>query len=293
MWLYIPAECLASAPESADSISASHWRSRLLEQSATWRTTPMPARSWLRAWRKRPWMTRLFGLISEPSTAARGVEWWIASLRGFPASRSPSPASAGESPMSDGSGPTLPGLFARWSRDSCSWKTFRGLFDTDSPTFSATWPSSGSLRSGACYQRPPLAPRTSASGFGFWPTPDAGVRTGHNTSPGPAGARPLLGEIARHWPTPAAADGAKGGSNQSFGAGGVPLVAQAATFPSSRPAETTSPDGPTTSPSSPMLNPVFAEALIGLPIGWTACERLGTGWCHWRRRLRSAVSALA
>lgn len=39
-----------------------------------------------------------------------------------------------------------------------------------------------------------------------WPTPDAAMHGGSNTSPGPAGARPNITLAAQQWPTPASRD---------------------------------------------------------------------------------------
>src|SRR3990167_3627127 len=105
MWLYVLSEHLASAPEPGDSTSACEWRSLLLEQSCTWSTKPRPASSWSRAWRTAPLIQRLYGLISEPSTADRGVASWIASLAASPASPTASPANGSEPLTSVTSGP--------------------------------------------------------------------------------------------------------------------------------------------------------------------------------------------
>ena len=40
------------------------------------------------------------------------------------------------------------------------------------------------------------------------------------------------------------------------------------------------------------LNPVFCEWLMGLPIGWTECEPVGTAWCRWWQLMRSQYSEL-
>lgn len=42
----------------------------------------------------------------------------------------------------------------------------------------------------------------------------------------------------------------------------------------------------------PMLNPRFSEALMGLPLGWTECERPVTEWSHWLQAMRSRLSEL-
>lgn len=61
----------------------------------------------------------------------------------------------------------------------------------------------------------------------LWPTPASRDFKGvDRTDIDRGNARPL-NEVVAHWATPRATDGEKGGPNQSFGAGGVPLPAMA------------------------------------------------------------------
>ena len=150
----------------------------------------------------------------------------------------------------------------------------------------------------------------------LWPTPDASVSTGYNQT-GSAGAvvRPCLAALVRTWSTPRSSDGAKGGPNMSFGAGGEPLPTQAAKWPTptvadadkvsnranfgqvslaNHPAIHGTPDRPAlnksrhglqdlgrtasgarTSGAGRVLNPRFVEALMGWPSGWSACGSSG------------------
>ena len=83
-------------------------------------------------------------------------------------------------------------------------------------------------------------------------------------------SRPL-NEMATIWSTPRASDATKGGPNQSFGAGGQPLPAQA--YQHSHPAPTTPPDGDLLSTGGltsrrPQLNPAFVLWHMGYPDGW-------------------------
>ena len=87
MWIHVPSTYCPSVLEEADSISASGWRSQLLEQSAALSTKHSQSKSWLLAWKKKPWMRRLFGRIYVPSTAALGVGRFMESSEGCPASR--------------------------------------------------------------------------------------------------------------------------------------------------------------------------------------------------------------
>ncbi len=70
---------------------------------------------------------------------------------------------------------------ASWDDTAKLWQPSGGqtlsLFGPSEP-FSGTWPTSGSMRSGCCFRRPPWVPRTGVSGSSFsplLPSPDAGV----------------------------------------------------------------------------------------------------------------------
>ncbi|GIV82472.1 MAG: hypothetical protein KatS3mg051_1826 [Anaerolineae bacterium] len=106
MWLIPPSLCSASAPEPADSTSASEWRSEALARSVTLSEKPRQSRYWLRGWGKGGWTRLLYGLTCEPSAAQRGVESWISSLRASRASLTPSPDSAEEQPTTATCGQT-------------------------------------------------------------------------------------------------------------------------------------------------------------------------------------------
>jgi hypothetical protein len=92
-----------------------------------------------------------------------------------PASPSPTPAKGKRKRTTAGSGPTSPVPFARYDRDSSSWRTYPDSEDEDSTPYSATLPRSGMTRNGIAYQLPPLARPTDGIGSGLWPTPNASV----------------------------------------------------------------------------------------------------------------------
>jgi hypothetical protein len=66
--------------------------------------------------------------------------------------------------------------FARFDRDSSSWKTSQGCLFGGSIEFSGTWPASGTMRSGACFQVAEWVPHTCDSECSLWPTPRASDR---------------------------------------------------------------------------------------------------------------------
>lgn len=163
-----------------------------------------------------------------------------------------------------------------------------------------------------------------------WPTPvaaDSGEKVTLTTTQGAC----LLREAAAWgstWSTPRASDGEKGGPNQSFGAGGVPLPAMAVQWSTPSVADVTGGRmarsgarndeplmngqasalssrldpmtylvGETSSNDRRTLNPLFVEWLMGWPHGWTlvawtdfACS--ATELSRWKRRMRFALSQL-
>lgn len=193
----------------------------------------MPPAYWSRAWKTKPWMRRLSGLTLEPSTADRGVASWIASLAATRASQTASPGKGLAKPTTDG----LPTTSCASSM-SAGLPVYSGRTSQGTPTASLAYSSlhwngwATALRL-EYSQRRKSAPVTDGNGFSSWPTADAGLRDGYNTSPGPAGARPTLMRSAKQWQTPRAIYGEHPGmidpshlTGQAIGAQwGTPSVA--------------------------------------------------------------------
>lgn len=173
-WL-LPSALSRSAPASACSTKDSEPASGTsASELAFWLTlsgkpTQRPA-SW-RGWRKRPWSQRLFGAAISP-TPSSAVLWGSTQLSPVsPVSRSASPARAKSKKTSGGSGPASLNSLATFDPLSSSWKTFQALFPPEaSPTFSAAWPASGSMRSGVVSPRERPALRTNANASSSWPS---------------------------------------------------------------------------------------------------------------------------
>lgn len=207
MWLYLPSTDSPSAPASECSTKACDLHSSILDSttalSLTSKGKPLLLPSLLRLWKRGSSIRRLSGLTSSPSTLARGVESWTASLRASRASHTASQESAPALKMTDGSGPTLPALLASYDRVSSCWRTSQGsLLPEDSTAASAILPPEGTARNGRAYLRLPLALHTSGSGSsssGGWPTPDCNTATYSN---GMFGMN--IREAAANWATPTA-----------------------------------------------------------------------------------------
>jgi len=98
-----------------------------------------------------------------------------------------------------------------------------------------------------------------------WPTPKAG--NPGSRKPGTGGK--VLNEEAKKWPTPNASEHKyrmQGNTQQS---NGLTATARKSDIHSTLQAPETGTDGHTCSPSCRRLNPLFAEHLMGLPLGWT------------------------
>lgn len=106
-----------------------------------------------------------------------------------------------------------------------------------------------------------------------------------------------LNSTSANWPTAQSRDWKSGQTSQETADKNArPLSEVATTFPCSRPALTTSTPGQRSSydilisllppVEDRELNPKFVEWLMGWPVGWSDCGRLGMEWCRFRRQWR-------
>lgn len=236
-----------------------------------------------------------FGLTLRLLTADRGEELLMWFLADFPARTSALRDQEMDSMVSDqGSGERWRGSFARYDHASSSWKTAQCSLLGDSDEFSETWPRSGSMRNGECFQQPTLAPTTCARDSGLLPTSgaiDTGSRFNRSASEG-ASLRPTLGAMARFdlWPTPTASLGTNGGrvTPQKSREGGT-LIEAVSNRTRWRSHNTVDAKGGTRNGQGQVqlchqaggaLNPLWVEWLMGWPIGWTALQPLEMGKFH-------------
>lgn len=228
MWLYVPATHCAPSPSSpgqAASSSESTTPFSALAQDEDvswlmWRGKHTPARTWSQRWRKVPWMTLLSGLTSEPSTLARGVEAWIASLGATPASPSAWQAPSWAPTILDTSGPTSPAYSPSASLPSPSSRTSALTCLPASARSPKTFTPWASALRRHCGERRKSALRTAESdSLSLLPTPTASVygtsnngQRGDGTSYRLAGKESLMA-MARsgNWPTPVASDSKRSG----------------------------------------------------------------------------------
>ncbi len=143
-------------------------------QSVQSNTTPTPDQYY---WPDKPTEhSRLsrFGTTCERLTGNLGEELLTWYLADFHAKTSASPGMEPESTEREAdSGARWPGSLAKYDHDTCSWKTAQRSLLGDSEPSSVTWPRSGLMLDGQCWELPTLERRTIESASGFWQTPVA------------------------------------------------------------------------------------------------------------------------
>lgn len=181
--------------------------------SAPWRSTPSALDDSCSGKMKGTCHRSPFGMMFVPSTDARG-EALLTWFRGaFPARTSVLPERVQESTESEaGYGVKWPASFARYNRDTRSWKTAQLSLFEDLGESSVTWPRWGWMHDGGCWVQSTRVPLIDEKESGLLPTPTAsGYGSCQGGSAGREGQpnRPSLQTMARRalWPTPNAWDG--------------------------------------------------------------------------------------
>ena len=143
------------------------------DQSVLSNTTPTPDQFY---WPDKPTEhSRLsrFGITCAPLKGVHGEELLTWYREAFLARTSASPEAGQESKESEAvCGEKWPGLLAKYDRDTCSWKTAQLSLLGDLEPCSVTWPRSGLMLDGQCWELPTLERRIEGSESGYWPTPN-------------------------------------------------------------------------------------------------------------------------
>ena len=218
-----------------------------------------------------------FGMTCEVFPGNRGAElltWYLAAFR---ARTSPSQEMAPESMASEADcGEKWPGSLARYDRATSSWKTAQRSLLGDSELSSVTWPRSGLMLDGQCWELPRLALTTDENDSGYWPTRNTeGYRSDGELA---MLARKLdnhaeylamsdkacRSKRERFWPTATAYKGWSPNHNRADTDDRLDYTVEREAF---RPGQQTPPM---------RLNPDWCEWLMGWPIGLTELKPLGT-----------------
>ena len=200
-YLYVPG--LAESRSDSESFLATDTEPFVMS-----RGKPMQRRSLERAWKTKPWMSRLSGLTLEPSTAARGVAKWILLLPDTLASRLALPADDVEPMIPDICGLMLGESLKRPKLLTASAKTLRGISVSDLSKYEPNYKIWATQCRGQCLARRKLARLIGVSGCSSWPTArgadsanaantTAGRKPGHKYHDGDT-----LVDATRMWPTP-------------------------------------------------------------------------------------------
>lgn len=300
---YSAARCSAGAP-SVPSRSRSIRVTSSCNGSATESSTP--SRS---------------GTMSAPSTVDHGAERSMSSAADSHARTSAAPDADSASSEESGAdcGESTRVSFARFDRATASWRTHQCSLFGGLELFSATWPRSGMMRRGRCYQLATAAHRTNERGCGSSqkiPTPRSNDAIDITINPKSLLAssydsqRNWLTAFVTKWPTPCRTDYKGAGKAGTFRdrldyaaergrtkshhyptprrkgmCGGSGAWEQMGRLVS---------DGVMTDEerhqigdrNGGRLNPDWVEWLMGWPIGWTALRPLATdrfrSWLHGR-----------
>jgi len=208
-----------------------------------------------------------FGMTCEPLTddLGAGVLTWY--LEGFPVRTFPQQEKAQASTESGAEcGRTWPESFARWDRDTASWKTPQCSLLAGLDEFSETWPRWGMMRAGECSVQSMPAHRTSETESGLsdtCPTPRscAAMSAKFSVNTRDRGRGNLEDYVVR-WPTPTAHN-AKETNAPSEALRNEPTLAHLI---------------------GGHVNPMWTEWLMGWPLGWTDLKPLETdkflAWQH-------------
>ena len=153
------------------------------------------------------------------------------------------------------------GSFAKFDQSSCLWKTHQCSLIEDWELFSEIWPTWGSMRNGACWERQTLGLNTTEREFGLLPDNERFFHTPTTGSSGGSNSRKAMQKRGVIWPTPTTGTG---GGNA--GGSGVRRTAK---------------ENGTYVPSS--INPNLQEWLMGWPQDWTEIKPLETDkYRKWR-----------
>lgn len=234
-----------------------------------------------------------FGMMFVPSTDTPGAALLTWFQAGFPAKTSVLPG------RETGLTATALDFGRKWRESSVkydpasrSWKTHQCSLLGDWEPYSETWPRSGTMRNGECWERQTLERRTKETGSGLLPTPLASNTKAHHMRGADKGKKREPRSYLT-WATPTVCGNYnRKGASKNSGDGLATMVAKwptptvndskNSTLPPSQIKHDNIPGALLRSghPSGGQLNPTWVEWLMGWPLGWTDCKPLAMDKCH-------------
>ena len=323
MWIYLPSECLVSAPESKESVSGleslDEYSALNISQSVTWRTKRMRVQYWQSRWKRGDYIQRLFGptLLRSQKLLTASVAKWILSL---PVTRASLSVQQGEEKAPEMSG-TFGRIFCELSRQSIlpgfSAKTFPDTSPLDSMKWSEAFTVWTTRLRQESTQRLNLVRRISGNGCSSWPMPRNSPQEARTTKTTPSQEK---GEHGRYlsaeagaWATPAARDWKSDNPEQSpdhappLGRQVLKGIGPASQKNSGQQWQTPrGSDGEKGGPNQALkgkpalasqaavenrrLNPQFVEWLQNFPIGWSDVDATELiDWQYWETQSSQLV----
>lgn len=311
MWLYIPSTTSNSAPGPECSEPPSNSPSKpsefrpCLYVTLSGKASPRPL-SW-RGWKSRGWVSRLSGTTLEPSTAARGVDSWIASVAATLANRFPWRVSDLARKIPDIFGPASVKSLRESSRHSVFSKTCQATLFPDLIESSTIWKDWITGLRQDCLHRRKSARPCEMNGYTSWPRPQArdeknpdSPESGNYKRKVEKGWTIDLNSMAANWLRPIASiykDGRTSAKFKSKSPNSQTLNEQAVGWTGTIPRPETIGDlglllQVWKPPECPRLNARFAEWLMGWPRDLTSFGLSETGWIRWRRHTLSCIYSL-
>ena len=271
-------------PELVDWNLGSNSSGPTSERSVGSKITIMLQPVWYQECGKAPWTRLLFGTTSQPLVDQTTEERWISSLQDSLVNHGVVPDSDEELRTNGGSGMTSPRLFAKWDQTLLCWRTSQESSKEDFQLYSETWPKWGMMQGGGVLGQTKLAHPIDGGGYSSWPTPQAFDATECQRSPEAlarakqkGGCRNLREEVM-NWPTPSATEDNQDRGTQAYKEAIAQrpntqrkLAVSAALWEPQASLQVKETPKPGDESSQPIrrLNPLFVEALMGLPRNWT------------------------
>ena len=273
MWI-IPKNLKLSSAFVVDTLESSEDLSLpglKLEQSLMWRSKPSLVQTWLRRWKREPWLQHLFGRTLKPSQHTCFEAELTSLLEDTRVSLSQQQESEQVKMTPDTSGRGLDSMWTQLDLLTASSRTSKDTSALDSEKSSKTWKALVTQRRGEYSARLKLARPISGSGSTSLvnysiPTPTVGMEAPNqnaNTN-GPKNLTEVAQGRWNHlWPTPTAHLAKEGGYPAEY-TRNTPSLTAVAMKSESKPH------------SSGYLNPEWVEWLMGVPTGWTDLGSWGT-----------------
>ncbi len=293
MWILPKNLQLSSgAPDTAGFISDLNEQSQICASSLMARSKASPARTWLQKWKRDSWTQHLSGRILRPSHARTFVTEWTSLWPVTPASHFPQPGSDSAQKTLATSGHTSPDQYELFDLDYASLRMSKDISPSDSEKSLENWNQSVTRRRGEYSARLKSGRGTNEGGFLFsLPTP----RHEEYKGVGQMGNKAWCHWIGRRYLTPylhclhlvwkcIAFVSPESASiwMEAVKSLSVPNVKSIL-----RIAHVSAPAWTMILIIKRILrgnlrltpNPKFMEVLMGLPIGWTACDSSATESC--------------